>query len=568
MRPSASLAAETASPPLDGRVPFVRPLALVWGLRIPTATNRSKSGSAVLPSALGGIVLLTISGALGWGAWHVLSHPGVAASEFWSSFLLRAVCFLVSIIAVAWPILSAGVDEHSELSRFATFPIRPLRLFVASSVSALVEPRALLTYPAVLGAILGYHQWRPFSLGFGGLLVFAYFLLNVACGRAALTLVLNVLRHRRSAEILGLFFIAALFLPVFAPPPDVSWLYDFLQGASGDLSGLNDRILIAQAASLAFATTPPGKLAVGIENLSAGRTGWASLQLAELLFFAGLAFGLSYWLLLRFYRRTARAPAPARQRPPKTLRARSGALWAMLDREASDFWRNPKARLLCAVPFFLCILLRFSSANVLADALCGDAADAWLLFSLCSYAGLVVGANFAQNAFAYDGPGLALLYAAPVDLRTVFVAKNLVHASGALLVGLVLTAFYGVYVHAFGAASAALGLFALAGQVPVLLAAGNLLSVLAPRKFHASLRRRDRPPAVSTLVGMAVAVAAVTPGAMLVRGLGRDAPGSGTLLALAGIAAAAWGLYLFTLPRACALLASRRERVLRMVMRE
>ena len=159
-----------------------------------------------------------------------------------------------------------------------------------------------------------------------------------------------------------------------------------------------------------------------------------------------MGFGLSFVLLVRFYRWTAR-PAPRGKDEASTARtARDVALWAMLEREASDFVRNPKARLLCAVPFFLCILLRLVHARDLAAAALGPVADCVLVAVICSYAALVVGANFAQNVFAYDGPGLALLWAAPVPLRTLFVAKNAVHAGGTMIIALVLVAFYGVYV--------------------------------------------------------------------------------------------------------------------------
>lgn len=561
-----------AVPPLTRRpVPsFFAHLGLIWRLRLMVAGNRFRNLSGSAPAVLGGLVLGGISLGLGWGAYSMLAAPAVAASPLWSHFLLRMTVFLVSAVFVTWPILSAGVDEHSELSRFATFPIRPFRLFAASSVSALFEPRAVVFYPAIIGAALGYSSHRPFPWSHGALLIAAYLFFNVAWGRAGLTLVLNVLRHRRSAEILGVVFVGALFLASLAPPipVDLGWIYALFNQDGAATAALSDRLEIAARASFAIASTPPGALAVGLELAARGYRGAAILRVFDLLFWALVGSAVSFWLLVRFYRGTARPAKPRRERAWLGAGWRDGAFWALIEREASDWLRNPKARLLCAVPFFLCILVKLVSARDLAAAFLGDATDAWLLWVLCTYAGLVVGANFAQNIFAYDGAGLALLYAAPVSLRTIIVAKNVVHTAAALLVSLLLTVFYSLYMRRFDAMSALVALSALAAQMPVLVAVGNYLSVLAPRKFHASLRRRDRPPPVATIVGLAAAAVSIAPTALVMRGLGRTAPGVGSLVLLAFLAALAWLAYLKLLPRACALLETRRETVLRLVMRE
>ena len=562
------MAAETL--PRFGRVPFFAHLWLFWRLRLWTGANRFRTASGAAPVILGALALFGATSALGYGVHALLAHPVIAASIRWSTFLLRLVTFLTSAVFVIWPILSAGVDEHSELSRFATFPIKPFRLFVASSLAAIVEPRSLAFYPAIVGAVWGYWEQRPFPILHGALLTAMFCVLNVAWSRAWLTLVLNVLRHRRSAEILGVGFLAALFLAALAPPIDARWVYDLFksQNLTFATGGVIDDAIVLNA-SEALSRLPTGTLSLSIEHLARGYTSEAlAYGLVHMGFWALVGFAAAYVLLVRFYKNTARpSKKEAAQAAPKGL-ARDGALYAMLDREASDWVRNPKTRLLCAVPFFLCILLHLVRARDLVAAATGGAADAWLLGVLCAYGGLVVGANFAQNAFAYDGAGLALLYAAPVPLRTVFIAKNAVHAAGALTVGLLLTAFYGLYVHAYQASSALIGVLALLGQMPILLAAGNVLSVIAPRKFHASLRRRDRPPALATFGGLIAAAVAVTPMGYVLRALGNEEPGVGCIAALLGLAAAGWAIYLLTLPRACALLEARREKVLRAVMRE
>jgi ABC-2 type transport system permease protein len=551
------------------RVGFFAHLELMSALRFWTAAHRLRRGSAA-PALLGSAWLAFTAAWLGAGAYYLMTRPAVAASPLWSSFLLRFLFFVTSAVFVTWPVLAAGVDEHSELSRFATFPITSRRLFLTSTLASCLEPRSLAFMPAVVGAAWGYWEQRPFPIAHGALHLLAFYALDIAWSRAALTLLLNALRHRRSAEILGAGFLSLLLLVAFAPPLplDVTWLQQALSG-TGALGAVDPALLERLAVGrAAFAQMPPGFCAVGIEAASRGAWSASWLRLAATCAFALAGLAVAYGLLVRFYRSIARPPRPRRERvfPPGS--ARDGAFFALLERELSDWLRNPKARLLGAVPFFLLILLRFVRGPELASAAFGGAADAWILAALCSYAGLVVGPNFAQNAFAYDGPGLALLFAAPISLGRILAAKNLVHAGGALLVALLLTALYGLYVRPVGIGAALFGILALLGQLPLLLGVGNVLSVLAPRKFHASLRRRDRPPAVSTVAGLAAAAAGLAPAVLALRQLGHTAPGPLSLAALAALAMALWGGYLLALPRTAALLEARREGVLRQITRE
>jgi ABC-2 type transport system permease protein len=207
------------------------------------------------------------------------------------------------------------------------------------------------------------------------------------------------------------------------------------------------------------------------------------------------------------------------------------------------------------------------SARTVVVFLVGKAADLWLLGSICTYASLMA-MNFAQNTFAYDGNGLALLYAAPVSLRQVLVAKNLAIFAASGITCLLLCAFYAFYIQAASPAYFASVLLAMAQQIFVLVAFGNFLSSLAPRKYHASLRRRDRAPIFSTAFGFVAALFAVVPSAVIARSLGKHVPTPGNVFALAVSAAVAFAFYRVSLPGAAALLDRRRELVLAAITRE
>ncbi len=559
-----------------------RQLALVWKLRLTIAANRFRRGQGPLFALAGTLALFGISGALGFGLFSLFSAPALAADPIWTHFLLRLIAFLLSAIAIVWPILSAGVDEQSELTRFTLFPIRPFRLFLSSTLASFFEPRALFVWPLALGLVLGYGAHRPFCLPAALALTAAFVAFNIVWGSVALTFVLNLLRHRRSAELIGLAFIAAMLGAAMLPPlpVDLGWIHAlFGGGGAADGSALIDTQALALRLSQALGRTPPGLLATGLEALSMNppltaaqsleQTLHALFRLAlplHLLTFVGLC--LSYRLLLAFYRGTAQPSPKARQARHRKSSLTGSVRWLFAERELSDRLRNPKARLLVAVPFFLCILLKLVSARTLAEAFLDQSADAWLLYALCAYASVVVTANFSQNSFGYDGAGLALLFAAPAPARELLFAKNAVHALVALTVALLLTLFYALYAGMPAGASLWVGLLAMAGQLPLLLLVGNALSIAAPRKFHASLRRRDRAPIASTLCGFAAACLALAPSALVLRAMGRGGPTPATLALLAAIALASLALYALLVQKTARLLDARREHVLQLVLRE
>jgi ABC-2 type transport system permease protein len=237
-------------------------------------------------------------------------------------------------------------------------------------------------------------------------------------------------------------------------------------------------------------------------------------------------------------------------------------------REALDLWNNPRARLLVAVPFVLAILLKVLSGRALVVFFAGDAADAWLVSSLCLYGSVVMGATFSQNAFAYDGHGFATFLTAPLDLGLVLRAKNLVHASAGALLALVVALFYGLYFRAGSWLDVGCALAGVAALLPVLLMVGNLLSVFFPVKYHANLKRRDRVPLLASMLGVGGAALGSAPLGLVLRALHGQPPDARAVAVVLAAAAAAWFAYWSSLPAATRLLERRRELVLRAVSRD
>jgi ABC-2 type transport system permease protein len=109
---------------------------------------------------------------------------------------------------------------------------------------------------------------------------------------------------------------------------------------------------------------------------------------------------------------------------------------------------------------------------------------------------------------------------------------------------------------------------AVAAVIPVLLAAGNFLSLYFPVKFHASLKRRDKLPLTASMLGIVAASVGCAPFAWALRFAGNSGPEWQTLAMIALCAAVNVVLYRALLPLSLRLLDQRREIVLRAVTRE
>ena len=543
---------------------FFTHLLLLWKLRLTIGLNRGSPSQwwfsivAFLFSSAPAVVL-------GVGFFGLVRISDSLDLAIWPDFILRLLSFVTTCVWVTWPVLSAGVDDHSELSRYSAFPISSLRLMLASTLASLLEPRSLVFYGPLVGASLGYFSSRDvahpglMALGFG-----AYVLFNAALSRVGLHVVLNVLRQQRSAELIGAGFFLTLVVASFIPPVDTSWLFEL--GKAG-VQAVPDTIV--EDATKALGRFPTGFFAHALMMASVGQGVRALADVLALMEMTLIAMIVAWGLLIDFHRQSGRTPpvtgAERAANPfvrPKTL------FGTFVVREAVDLWHNPRARLLVAVPFVLGILFKLLSGRALFVYVVGDTADAWLLGGLCVYGAIVMGSTFSQNAFAYDGHGFSAFLAAPIDLGLVLRAKNLVHACAGAGLAVLVAIFYVTYFRHGSWLDVSLALASVSTLIPAVLTVGNVLSLYFPVKFHANLKRRDKLPFIASMIGIGAAGAGTWPLAFALRRCGTTGPTLAALGIVLSAAALAWVIYALTLPPAVRKLVERREFILRAVTRE
>lgn len=543
---------------------FFRHLWLLWGLRFNIGLNQGPGKSRLL--AVGSFLASSAPGVFfGLFFFALMRLKPVVESDVWPYFILNLLCFVTFSVWVTWPLLSAGVDDHSELSRYAAFPISPFRLLIASTVASLFEPRALVFYAPLTGAALGFASVYPLWAPWLAVVLYVLFaLLCAAWSRVALYAVINVLREKRSAEIMGGGLLAFLVAASFIPPIDTSWL----TAVGEDGVDALDMSLIINAA-VALGRVPPGFFGDGLGQLAWYRPRVAMAEALGLLFFAAIGMAVAYALLMRFHRQSGRAGPQQKDAKDKNPFERTRTRFTTLvTREALDLWRNPRARLLASVPFILAILLKLLSGRDLFVFLLGGSADAWLMGGLCIYGAVVIASTFSQNTFAYDGQGFAAFLAAPLDLADVLRAKNQVQGAAALGMALLVAVFYRVYFGFGTAVDIACALAAVVGVVPILMAAGNFLSLYFPVKFHASLKRRDKVPLTASMLGIVAASVGCMPFGWALKLAGKDGPTWQSAVMIALCAGLNLVIYRGSLPLALRLLDRRREAILQAVTRE
>jgi ABC-2 type transport system permease protein len=326
---------------------------------------------------------------------------------------------------------------------------------------------------------------------------------------------------------------------------------------------------IISDATLALGRFPTGWFGHGIKMLRRPYLGEAIADLTGIIEWTLVALVVAYGLLLQFHRHSGRSgPSEGQSRETNPFARTRSTFGTLVVREAVDLWNNPRARLLASVPFILSILLRIVSGRDLFVFFLGRTADAWVMGGLCLYSAVVIASTFSQNTFAYDGHGFTVFLAAPIELGRVLKAKNLVHAAGALLIAAVEAVFYAVYFGHGTLLDVACALAGVLALIPVLLAAGNFLSLYFPVKFHVNLRRRDKLPFAASMLGVAAASIGAAPFSWALRMRVEDGPDASTLALLLTSAAHTWLVYRMTLPSAISLLEQRREVVLRAVTRE
>jgi len=288
---------------------------------------------------------------------------------------------------------------------------------------------------------------------------------------------------------------------------------------------------------------PPGLAASAI---TAGYLGQPLSALAALGGLAGAAAVLIWLLDIRLraqYRGESLSEAPraqiGRQREAALedwkLPGLSPVLGALVEKDLRYLLRNTSQLLNMAVPLILALVFSLNGGRRARNLVFGYETFFPLALGYC----VLVVAGVTYNSLGYDGPGVAMLLAAPVRFRDVLLSKNLVHG---LLVSIEILLVSVLVVLVAGAPSGLTIALTLSGALFVILlsfAVGNLASLYFPKRLQFGTMQRQTQSGITALAAVLVPVTAMGIASgfyALCRRTGHSEWAVAVLLTLAGIA--------------------------------
>jgi ABC-2 type transport system permease protein len=464
-------------------VAWLRWRLFVNGLR----TGRGKADLATKIIVGAGITTMAalIGPLLGLGSWYAISHgmPLLLVGELWFVFV---VWLLV-------PIFISGFSAEANPASLLRFPLRYSTFVLLAFAHGVFDPVAVAALYWLVPMLVGIGVASPGAILWAIPALSAFALLNLLLNRTIFAWLSRWFAQRRTREILGALFILVMFSFQLIGPLTQRYGKRAMPMMT-HFSSVN-RVL------------PPGMAALVILDRHAGR---GLVDLAGLLAYSGvLAWLLAIRLRAEYRgesfseaRRETTGPRPAVQ-AGWNLTGLSPTVAALLEKDLRYLLRNTTGYFTLMAPIIVVIMLSLAHGNphgkksafMLTSSTFFPMGVAYVLLTL-------VGLTY--NSLGYDGPGLSMLFAAPIRFRDVLAAKNLLHS---MLVVVEVFVVYVLVQFIAGPTPPLVVAVTLAGALWVLfvnLAAGNLVSLYFPRKLNFGQMRRQRASGMAAAASMGI----------------------------------------------------------------
>ncbi len=458
---------------------------------------RSKRGKMELFSrivvttafAVAGLGGFTLSTGLSW----YFASQGKAE---WLPFLLWPIFFFWQ----AFPVMSTAFTNNPDSTDLLRFPLTYQSYFLIRLAYGFCDPASALGSLALLGIFLGTSFARPSLLAWTALALATFALFNLVLQQTIFAWLERWLAQRRTREIMGvLFFLFLISFQLIGP----------IMGRMGN----KPRPELAQVAAIVVqvqAVLPPGLAAGAIAQASHAEF---VIGLTDWIFLAALTAAVGSLLHLRLraqFRGENLGEAGARPVVAQAQRLQVGwnlpglppTVAAVFEKEVRYLARSGPMLLTLIMPVFVLLVFRLGPMNQLRHQ-SNTLSREMVLPGAAAYILLVL-TNLVYNSFGGDAGGIQFFYASPVRFRQIVLGKNLLHT--AIMVAN--TAFAWIAISFFyGAPKPAVAFATIAGLLfaaPINFAAGNLLSIYAPRKRDFSSFGRQNVSQTTVLASLGV----------------------------------------------------------------
>ena len=450
----------------------------------------------------------------------------LASKDEWEYFaiIFWVACFIWQML----PIMLASFQEQFDLGSLLRFPVGFRPFFLLYVVFGLSDLSTILGGLCCAGIFVGVTLARPELFAWTALILVVFAMFNILLVRAVFAWIDRWLSQRKTREILGaIFMLLALSAQLFNPA--------FHQARrEGKLEKDQEREIYRNVMASPWLKTaievqallPPGLTAVALRECADTRPAPAMAALGTLGLFvigAGSVLGLR---LRAEYRGENLGAAPKRKKGvagvAKSFSAQaapgavetedrfgiSGPIAAVMEKEIRSLFRSLPLLYAVGAPLVLVVVISGPFARG------GSHGFAPLIaFPLCVFSAQIGFRQLLSNNLGTEGAGIQLYFLAPTPLRTVMLAKNLLHslvfAVSMLIAMLLATIRLGQPSAVTLAATIAFLLFVL----PVSLAMGNIFSLTMPYRVNPGRISRQRGSQASALFSLLFQVATLGVGA-------------------------------------------------------
>ena len=461
-----------------------------------------------------------------------------------------------------YPILRAGYSNTFDASTLLRFPVRYSTYFFLRCFYSALEPVAVVAVLGLLGITIGATIAAPALLPWCALISVVIIGLNILTTQLVLSWVERWLAQRRTREILGMLFFLLIIGMQFIGP----------MTRRLERKGYPQARITRETALKIIAIeriTPPGLAGYAIGTANRGEIKQATIAVGGLAVY-GLALLLLLDLRLRKqYRGENLSETAARRRTEADQTVRVGwnvaglpvNLGAMVEKELRYLIRSGPMVLSFLMPLVVLLIFGGTSRSRF------PAQYSTMTFPLVAAYSLLILTNVVYNTFGGDHAGVQFYFMSPVPLRRVIMGKNIVHAS----IFVTELAVLWVAVRFLRTPPAWWVTAATVAAIPFALgvefSAGNILSILWPKKLEFQMMGRQRTPQVSALIALAVHGAVIVSCGIVFLAATRYG-GALAVVVFLVMDAAAVGLYLFMLAKAEELALKKRELMFEALCRE
>jgi ABC-2 type transport system permease protein len=431
----------------------------------------------------------------GAAAWFIFKHNALSSLPLlmWAIF---GVWFFIGINAAAG---TTGLD----LRMLVRFPIRFPTYLIVRLIFGALDMQTVIGLLCLLSAAIGIGLARPSLFPWAALVFFAFALANIFFFRMIYAWVDRWLAQRRTREIVTcLFLLFPLTLQILG-----TYHRNLVRDAAPYLQHAQIPFLLRFMSGLKQAThfLPPGLAASSIVSISSAQPLSAISSLFALSAFAALFLAIFGWRL--YYElegetfsetavpSTTTAVHNRQGRVRWNLFGLPPTIAACIEKEIRYIARSGPLLFNFVTPLFMILVL--NRPNGLLHR------GMWGFPGAMAYTLLVI-SGLLYNTLGADGAGVQLYFLAPIKLREIIIAKNLVNltllAIEMLLVGILFSYLNRPPTLTLAIATLCWVVFATLTNMSV----GNLRSIYAPKHYELGKVRRQATSQLSALISLGV----------------------------------------------------------------